>query len=101
MATLRLGSGQWPQFGYFGCGLRIGTRKCPQTCRRHLVNYKCPSSLKSVIDIFVVFVTGNANKLREVKEILAPYNIEIEARSLDGVLSDDLSTSTSALITLR
>ncbi|KAF8720843.1 hypothetical protein AX14_010674 [Amanita brunnescens Koide BX004] len=31
----------------------------------------------------LVFVTGNANKLREVKEILAPYNIEIESRSLD------------------
>jgi inosine triphosphate pyrophosphatase len=52
-----------------------------------------------VIDIFLVFVTGNANKLREVKEILAPYNIEIEARSLDGVLSDDISASTHALIT--
>ncbi|KIL58976.1 hypothetical protein M378DRAFT_169955 [Amanita muscaria Koide BX008] len=31
----------------------------------------------------LVFVTGNAHKLREVREILAPYNIEIEAMSLD------------------
>ena len=31
-----------------------------------------------------VFVTGNAHKLKEVTEILAPYNIEIEARNLDG-----------------
>jgi inosine triphosphate pyrophosphatase len=30
-----------------------------------------------------VFVTGNAHKLKEVTEIIAPYNIEIEARSLD------------------
>lgn len=45
-----------------------------------------------------MFVTGNANKLREVKEILVPYNIEIEGRSLDGVLSD---ASTHALMTPR
>ncbi|KAF8338491.1 inosine triphosphate pyrophosphatase-like protein [Amanita rubescens] len=31
----------------------------------------------------LVFVTGNANKLREVNEILAPYNVEIEAQGLD------------------
>ena len=69
-------------------------------CCRHLVNYNSTSSLNFVVDILLVFVTGNANKLREVKEILAPYNIEIEARSLDGVLSDDISTSTHALIAL-
>ncbi|KAF8626731.1 hypothetical protein AX17_006497 [Amanita inopinata Kibby_2008] len=31
----------------------------------------------------LVFVTGNEHKLREVKEILSAFNIEIEARSLD------------------
>ncbi|KAK2465887.1 hypothetical protein APHAL10511_001528 [Amanita phalloides] len=31
----------------------------------------------------LVFVTGNANKLREVREILAPYNIQVEAQTLD------------------
>ncbi|KAF8628495.1 hypothetical protein AX15_003857 [Amanita polypyramis BW_CC] len=31
----------------------------------------------------LVFVTSNANKLREVNEILRPYNIEVDSRNVD------------------
>ncbi|PFH44864.1 hypothetical protein AMATHDRAFT_184883 [Amanita thiersii Skay4041] len=31
----------------------------------------------------LVFVTGNANKLREVKEILSSYGIEVDSKDLD------------------
>lgn len=48
--------------------------------------FSCPSpraSLQFLIPI-VVFVTGNAGKLREVREILAQGTpIEIESRDLD------------------